>query len=55
MSIMEDGVLEGVLPELIALRHNIHSRPDLSGQVRIILNPEFLIQLVVPFHNYVST
>ena len=54
MSIMEDGVLEGVLPELIDLCHTIHSRPDLSGQVRINLNSEFLIQLVVPFHNYAS-
>jgi len=34
---MEDGVLEGMLPELIALRHTIHSRPDLSGQVGINL------------------
>ena len=31
MVIMEDGFLEGLLPKLIALRHTIHSRPDLSG------------------------
>ena len=31
MAIIEQDVLEGVLPDLIALRHTIHSWPDLSG------------------------
>jgi metal-dependent amidase/aminoacylase/carboxypeptidase family protein len=31
MAIMGDIALEDVLPELINLRHTIHSQPDLSG------------------------
>ena len=39
MAIMEDGVLEGVLPELIDLCHTIHSRP-IRGRVVLLFRSQ---------------
>ena len=39
MAIIEPDILEGVLPELIALRHTVHSQPDLSGHEMATASP----------------
>lgn len=47
MAIIEPGVLEGVLPELIDLRHTIHSWPDLSGHE--VATAKRLLDYLSPF------